>query len=100
MAPGMDVMNRSRQLAACMLAAIAAHAVIAGATLAWLGSLGDQDVGVGAVAWSHRFYYKNASRALGGELPYRDFLFEYPVFSFPLFLIPRLLVSDLGGYRI
>jgi Glycosyltransferase family 87 len=91
-------MTENRKLAACTLAAIAAHAVIAVATLAWLGSFGDLDVG--AVAWSHDFYFENASRALRGELPYRDFLFEYPVLSFPLFLIPRLLTSDFASYRI
>ena len=32
-------------------------------------------------------------------IPYRDFPFEYPVLSFPLFLLPRLLVSDLDGYK-
>ena len=34
-----------------------------------------------------------------GRIPYRDFAFEYPVLSYPLFLIPRLVVSDFESYR-
>ena len=54
---------------------------------------------VGSVEWSHRYYYDYASEALAGKVPYRDFAFEYPVLSYPLFLVPRLLVSDFESYR-
>jgi hypothetical protein len=57
-------------------------------------------VDVGAVEWSHGYYYDYASQALSGKLPYRDFAFEYPVLSFPLFLFPRLLAADSEGYRL
>ena len=53
----------------------------------------------GAVAWSHRYYYEKASRAMAGEVPYRDFVVEYPPLTFPLFLAPRLLTADLATYR-
>jgi hypothetical protein len=88
-------MTQNRKLAAFTLAA---HAVIFTASLSWLRSLKDHDVG--AVAWSHRYYYDFASQALSGRLPYRDFPFEYPVLSFPLFLIPRLLASNFGSYQV
>src|SRR5262249_30399731 len=43
--------------------------------------------------------YDYASQALSGKLPYRDFAFEYPILSYPLFMIPRLLVSDFENFR-
>ena len=52
---------------------------------------------LGAASWSYEIYYDYASRAVRGEIPYRDYLVEYPILSFPLFLIPRLVVSDLGA---
>lgn len=46
-----------------------------------------------------RAYREYASRALGGEVPYRDYLIEYPVGALPLFLAPRLVASRFGPYR-
>ncbi|MGA9925411.1 MAG: hypothetical protein WBQ29_18600 [Isosphaeraceae bacterium] len=97
-------MTRGFKLIACILCAIAVHAVIFVATDAGLRAAnaalkahGPGDVG--SVEWSHRYYYDYASEALAGKVPYRDFAFEYPVLSYPLFLVPRLLVSDFEGYR-
>jgi hypothetical protein len=97
-------MTRNSKLTACIFIAIAVHAVIFVATDAGLRSAnaalkayGPGDVG--SVEWSHRYYYDYASEALAGKVPYRDFAFEYPVLSYPLFLVPRLLVSDFDSYR-
>jgi len=90
-------MTRGFKHIACILIAVAVHALIFAGTAALLSRFGAVDVG--AVAWSHRYYYDYASQALGGKIPYRDFAFEYPVLSYPLFLIPRLLVSDFESYR-
>jgi hypothetical protein len=97
-------MTRGFKLAACTLSAIAVHALIFVGTHAGLSAAnaalkayGPADVG--SVEWSHRYYYDYASAALAGKVPYRDFAFEYPVLSYPLFLIPRLLVSDFESYR-
>jgi len=97
-------MTRDFKLIACILCAIAVHAVIFVATDAGLRAAnaalkahGPGDVG--SVEWSHRYYYDYASEALAGKDPYRDFAIEYPVLSYPLFLIPRLLVSDFESYR-
>ena len=97
-------MTRGFKLIACILCAIAVHGVIFVATDAGLRAAnaalkahGPGDVG--SVEWSHRYYYDYASEALAGKVPYRDFAFEYPVLSYPLFLIPRLLVSDFESYR-
>ena len=97
-------MTRGFKLIACILCAIAVHAVIFVATDAGLraanAALNAHGPGdVGSVEWSHRYYYDYASQALAGKVPYRDFAFEYPVLSYPLFLIPRLLVSDFESYR-
>jgi hypothetical protein len=80
------------------LIAAGCHAVLFMATAAALNSFVSLDVG--AVLWSHRYYYDYASQALAGKIPYRDFVFEYPILSFPLFLVPRLLVSDFQSYRV
>ena len=40
------------------------------------------------------------SQAVQGQVPYRDYLVEYPILTFPLFLIPRLFVSDFASYCI
>ncbi len=97
-------MTRGFKLIACILCAIAVHGVIFVATDAGLRAAnaalkahGPGDVG--SVEWSHRYYYDYASEALAGKVPYRDFAFEYPVLSYPLFLVPRLLVSDFDSYR-
>ncbi len=97
-------MTRDFKLIACILCAIAVHGVIFVATDAGLRAAnaalkahGPCDVG--SVEWSHRYYYDYASEALAGKVPYRDFAFEYPVLSYSLFLVPRLLVSDFEGYR-
>ncbi len=97
-------MTRDFKLIACILCAIAVHGVIFVATDAGLraanAALKARGPGdVGSVEWSHRYYYDYASRALAGKVPYRDFAFEYPVLSYSLFLIPRLLVSDFESYR-
>jgi hypothetical protein len=91
-------MSRKLELTTSIFAAIAVHAMIYAVTHVGLRSL--EPVDLGAVVWSHRYYYDYASEALSGKIPYRDFPFEYPVLSFPLFLIPRLLVSDFESYRI
>jgi hypothetical protein len=80
------------------MVAIAAHVVLFIATglLILYGSHPD----LGAATWSYRIYYDYASQAVAGQVPYRDFLVEYPFLSFPLFLVPRLLVSDFASYCI
>jgi len=51
--------------------------------------------------WSDVKMYKVlADRVFSGELPYRDFHFEYPPASIVVFALPRLFVSNMGGYRM
>src|SRR5262249_33158927 len=94
-------MSRDRSILLPTLAAIAAHAVLFVATglLIKFGSHPD----LGAATWSYQIYYDYASQAVGGRVPYRDYLVEYPILTFPLFLVPRLLVSDFApsciGFR-
>jgi hypothetical protein len=77
---------------------IAAHIVLFVATglLIKYGSHPD----LGAATWSYRIYFDYASQALEGQVPYRDYLVEYPVLTFPLFLVPRLFTSDFPSYCI
>jgi hypothetical protein len=90
-------MIRNHRVIVYSLVAIVIHALLFVATDVWLRSLRED---YGAVTWSIEFYYENASKALAGSIPYRDFVFEYPVLAFPVFLIPRLLASDFATYRL
>src|SRR5262245_5294210 len=91
-------MSRGRPMLLPTVAAIAAHVVLFVATglLIEYGTHPD----LGAATWSYRIYYDYSSQAVGGQVPYRDYLVEYPILSFPLFLVPRLFVSDFTSYCI
>jgi hypothetical protein len=80
------------------LVAVVAHVVLFVATglLIKYGSHPD----LGAASWSYRIYYDYASQAMQGRIPYRDYLVEYPILTFPLFLVPRLFVADFASYCI
>jgi hypothetical protein len=45
-------------------------------------------------------YYGYASRAMHGEVPYRDYVIEYPILAFVVLVIPRLIASDFRWYRV
>ena len=45
-------------------------------------------------------FFDYANRAITGQTPYRDYLIEYPILAFPVFLIPRLFASSFSGYRL
>jgi hypothetical protein len=91
-------MGRERSIVLTAVVAIVAHAVLFVATglLIKYGSHPD----LGAATWSYRIYYDYASQAVEGRVPYRDYLVEYPILTFPLFLVPRLLVSDFASYCV
>ena len=44
-------------------------------------------------------YYRYATRALRGEMPYRDFRVEYPPLALPLFLAPAAASRGLAGFK-
>lgn len=102
---GTAMITRNCKLAACILIAVLVHAAIFAATDAGLRAANDAlksfgPADLGSVAYTHRYYYGFASQALSGRVPYRDFVFEYPVLAFPLFFIPHLLTSDFESYRL
>jgi hypothetical protein len=80
------------------LVAVAAHLVLFVATGLLIKYGGHPDLG--AATWSYRIYYDYASQAMQGQVPYRDYLVEYPILTFPLFLVPRLFVSDFARYCV
>lgn len=45
-------------------------------------------------------YYKYATLALEGKIPYRDYVMEYPILAFPLFVLPRVFAHDFETYKI
>src|SRR5262249_21230742 len=91
-------MGRERSIAMPTVIAVVAHAALFVATglLIQYGSHPD----LGLATWSYRLYYDYASRAMAGHVPYRDFLVEYPILTFPVFLVPRLFVSDFASYCV
>ena len=91
-------MTRSQSVFMPVATGILVHAVLFLATGMWMRYGSHPDLG--AASWSYQIYYDYASRAVQGEVPYRDYMVEYPVLSFPLFLIPRLIVADFWRYRI
>src|SRR5262249_18023581 len=44
-------------------------------------------------------YYHYATMAMVGEVPYRDYRVEYPPLSLVLFLVPRLIASDIASFK-
>src|SRR3954447_25729654 len=89
-------MRQGRNIAVFSAVTTTVHALLFLATALGLRA---SPVDTGAVAWSHEFYFDHASRAMAGQVPYRDFMLEYPVLTFPLFLLPRLFASDLETYK-
>ena len=45
-------------------------------------------------------FFDYATRAMLGQIPYRDYLVEYPPIALLVFLIPRLFVSGFAAYRV
>lgn len=45
-------------------------------------------------------YYDYAGRVLAGQLPYRDFVAEYPPFALLLFTVPRVLGESFRWYYV
>jgi hypothetical protein len=89
-------MSRTQSISVNLMVAIAAHVVLFIATglLIKYGSHPE----LGAATWSYRIYYDCASRPVASEVPNREFLVEYPILTFPLFLIPRQITSDIARY--
>lgn len=44
-------------------------------------------------------YYRYATKAIEGQIPWRDYVVEYPPASFPLFFLPRVFAGDVEGFR-
>lgn len=90
-------MDRPRRIDAWTAAVAVLHGLIVLAATShrvFFGSVGRanmfDDVGI---------YFRYASKAMAGSVPYRDFLVEYPLGAFPLFLLPRLFASTFEGYK-
>ena len=63
-----------------------------------VASISLNEMGRFAVTGHHELFYKYANQAMSGQIPYRDFLVEYPLLSFPLMIAPRLVASSPGSY--
>ncbi|MFO8102108.1 MAG: glycosyltransferase 87 family protein, partial [Dehalococcoidia bacterium] len=45
-------------------------------------------------------FYNIAEHVFAGDIPYRDFTFEYPPIALPVFLLPRLFTSNSLHYQV
>jgi len=45
-------------------------------------------------------YFEYATNIFDGQMPYSDFVFEYPPFTIPFIAFPRLFTSDLQTYCV
>jgi len=45
-------------------------------------------------------FYKHAEAIKAGQIPYKDFVFEFPPFSLVFFMIPSMFTSDMHTYVV
>ena len=88
--PAAEPAAGNRSVATLALVAVVATAGI-GLLLAsgWIGGPGISDVPV------YQYY---GERIVAGDVPYRDFVVEYPPVAFVTFAVPALLSADREGY--
>lgn len=53
-----------------------------------------------SVLYDVRLYFEYASQAAAGQIPYRDYIVEYPPLALPVILLPRLLTREFGLYVV
>jgi hypothetical protein len=44
-------------------------------------------------------YFRYATMALEGKVPYREYRVEYPPLALPLFLVPKLIARGVAGFK-
>jgi hypothetical protein len=71
------------------------YVVVGSAQRIFRGSIGEQNL-----LDDVKIYFEYASQAANGRVPYRDFVIEYPILAYPLFLLPRLVASSLESYQV
>lgn len=88
---------RQKLLALCVLAVLVQGAAMLVTNLhpVFCGT-----IGTGAVTDNLGLYSNWASRALHGEIPYRDYVIEYPFLAFFVFLLPRFFAPNFAIYRV
>jgi hypothetical protein len=87
-----------RQMALTVIFTILLHASIvhvSNADSAFFGSMGPT-----TVTGTLEIYYRYASMALDGRVPYRDYAIEYPLLAEVVFLVPRLFATSPSSYRV
>jgi hypothetical protein len=91
-------MTEGRKVAVIAAATAGVHALIACVTNSYRVFFGT--FGPNSVTGMLEIFFDYAERAMNGQVPYRDYLIEYPVLAFVIFLIPRLFVATFSGYRV
>src|SRR5262249_18701063 len=92
-----EMSPRQQALAWALVAALTQGAIVLGSvsTPLFFGR-------VGAVKMFDdvdKHYFPYASKAIEGQVPYRDYEVEYPVLALPFLLLPRTFALDLSSYR-
>jgi hypothetical protein len=73
------------------LIAIAAQVLVALLAIAIKPKAGSEDLFL---------YYRYATMALDGKVPYRDYSVEYPLLALPLLMLPRVVSPGFVGFRV
>jgi hypothetical protein len=91
-------MTANQKVLAISAAAAGAHCLIALVTNSFRIFFGV--FGPFCVTGMLEIFFDYANHAVNGQVPYRDYLIEYPILGFLVFLIPRLFASEFAAYRI
>jgi hypothetical protein len=92
------MMSKQRSILVLTAAAAILHALIALITNSFRPFFGV--FGPFSVTGMLEIFFEYANRAMQGQVPYRDYLVEYPPLAFLVFLIPRLFVTRFTAYRV
>ena len=79
-----------RSVFRALLAAVLAQAILAGLSAGPRLVVGTEDTDL---------YHRYAARILAGQVPYRDFLVEYPPLALAFFVVPAALSRDVASFK-
>src|SRR4051812_46107737 len=83
----------------CGASVIGQRSQLTAILLFWLGAMPMLAVFNAPTHGDVRLYHRVEEELINGIMPYRDRDLEYPPYAIPIFLVPRLLGSELPEYQ-